>query len=609
MRTVLLNLVETDDLDDNSSYFSTSIDILSTQAKTSPVRSQVALTDRTQFYKSMNEYLIRGEREKAVRKAMENNMWAHALLIASSISKELWRDTVDEFVRSEMSSMSGLRPLQTLYQALGGNGESAVSRFSAKTQHLLSPIANKFESSEPSYLHQWKETLCLTIYNTRGVSQVEALNALSSALAADGRLYAAHSCLLVLNGAVGEAGHPISTISILGEGQNLKSPVSQDLIRHVLLTEIIEFGYTLNTLMQPLLPLTFLVPYKLHHAWLLAEVSLNLEAQAYCEYIANLIGKNQKATSGINPSVIFHLRDLSQRLLDAPNSRSSSGSSWLFGKMATKPKLDGFWSSMEGKFNKFVSGDEDLSHAQSISDMRAAKPNYANGPFNRIASESSLSTMPQDRTVDNQLGRQSYNSYQSLDTQSDLSAPSAFNNQNALYRPMVATHGRSQAVQNNPSYPISPNEGFVMQQQQDTTSPETYSDGNATYQTYEPPSDGTYSYQPLTYEPPPSNGDLTLQGTYNPPTYESPMDIGAIDDPQYDPESENRSQPFTGQSNYSYAPTSQMLDAAAGPTAVNAYQPQSAEESDEEETSSETSSEESSSKPRKRISFNLWLII
>ena len=192
VRRVLLDL-EGDEPDNDLSHFTTSLDILSSQARISPVLSHGGLIGKTQFYKSINDFLIRGEREKSVRKAMENGMWAHALLIASSVSKELWKDTVDEFVRSDMGAIPGTRPLQTLYQVFAGNGDSAITKFTSKKKVLLSPTTGVFEGPEPDYLQHWKQILCLIISNTKGADQVDALYALSSALAADGLQYAAHA--------------------------------------------------------------------------------------------------------------------------------------------------------------------------------------------------------------------------------------------------------------------------------------------------------------------------------------------------------------------------------------------------------------------------------
>ena len=398
-----------------------------------------------------------------------------------------------------------------------------------------------------------------------------------------------------MNGVVGDAANPFSTLSILGESQDLRPAVSLDLTRHILLTEAVEFGFALNPLLQPLLPLHQLLPYKLQHSWLLAESSLNLEAQAYCEYMANVIGKNQKNSPSITPALIFHLKDLSQRLLDAPNSQSASGSSWLFGKMATKPKLDSFWSSMEGKFNKFVSGDDSLLHTESLSDLRSAKANFSDGPFNRIASGSSLSTLPQDLALDNQAGRQSYTSNQTMDAQANMSFPigSGSGSQTGqLYSPT----GTSQMEPQVPPYNhVSQNPSKQLQaaiiNQQFSMSPERY-DGLGsvkpnTPQNYGLTSNGNYPYQPLNYESPSQlSGD---QSTYQPPSYEPPMNP-EDDDPNNSSNTntlkftdENETAIHHLESNY-YAP---LTDAKVMAPASNVYTPRSPEESEEDETSSE----------------------
>jgi hypothetical protein len=60
-------------------------------------------TLRASFLDRMQELILAGERREAVQLAMKEQMWAHALTIASCVDKDLWRTVVDEFMQHEFA--------------------------------------------------------------------------------------------------------------------------------------------------------------------------------------------------------------------------------------------------------------------------------------------------------------------------------------------------------------------------------------------------------------------------------------------------------------------------------------------------------------------------
>lgn len=50
----------------------------------------------------IQEFLLRGERRHAYHFALDEKLWAHAMIIASSIDKDAWKEVVNEFLRSEL---------------------------------------------------------------------------------------------------------------------------------------------------------------------------------------------------------------------------------------------------------------------------------------------------------------------------------------------------------------------------------------------------------------------------------------------------------------------------------------------------------------------------
>jgi COPII coat assembly protein SEC16 len=70
----------------------------------------------------IQEFLLRGERRKAYHYALDQKLWAHAMVIASSIDKEAWQEVVNEFVRTELGRKS-----EVIQDSAFGRGASGSS--------------------------------------------------------------------------------------------------------------------------------------------------------------------------------------------------------------------------------------------------------------------------------------------------------------------------------------------------------------------------------------------------------------------------------------------------------------------------------------------------
>lgn len=91
----------------------------------------------------LTDFLVRGERRKAYNYALDQKLWAHAMIIASSVDKDAWKEVVNEFVRAELGSSgdvnatlttgsaslttatSGREPLRVAYNFFAGQGAAA----------------------------------------------------------------------------------------------------------------------------------------------------------------------------------------------------------------------------------------------------------------------------------------------------------------------------------------------------------------------------------------------------------------------------------------------------------------------------------------------------
>lgn len=59
----------------------------------------------------IREFLIRGQRREAYHYAIDEKLWAHAMIIASSVNAQSWQEVVKEFVRSELGIKQSLLSL------------------------------------------------------------------------------------------------------------------------------------------------------------------------------------------------------------------------------------------------------------------------------------------------------------------------------------------------------------------------------------------------------------------------------------------------------------------------------------------------------------------
>ena len=99
-------------------------------------------TLRSSHLEKIQKILLRGDRRAAYQYAADEKLWAHAMVIASSIDKEAWKEVVNEFVRSELSgtetadgalarthgvkpAVVGREPLRVAYSLFAGYGAAA----------------------------------------------------------------------------------------------------------------------------------------------------------------------------------------------------------------------------------------------------------------------------------------------------------------------------------------------------------------------------------------------------------------------------------------------------------------------------------------------------
>jgi hypothetical protein len=83
--------------------------------------------------------LLRGERREAYQYALDEKLWAHAMVIASSIDKEAWKEVVNDFLKNELrpknlasstdKPTNGRECLRVAYSLFSGQGAAAGTVF------------------------------------------------------------------------------------------------------------------------------------------------------------------------------------------------------------------------------------------------------------------------------------------------------------------------------------------------------------------------------------------------------------------------------------------------------------------------------------------------
>lgn len=301
----------------------------------------------------LRQALFEGQRERAVWIAEEKKLWGHALLLASTMGPDMWKQIVASFVRSQVRTSGGDgRSLAALYQVFAGSAEDCVDELvppSARAGFLMMSKADGSRAGNPlEGLDQWRETLALVTSN-RTPTDTQSLVALGKLLASYGRCEAAHICYLFARQLAKHSGADDTEASFVLLGANhTKGDANLD---SIMLTEIYEYASSLSSSVASYLP--HLQAYKLIHGQQLATYGLKQNAESYCSHIDSAIRSTTKPSGYYNQSLAQELISFSAFLSQTPQTAGSGGKG-LF----TRPAMDKVSSGVGSWFTKFVAGDE-----------------------------------------------------------------------------------------------------------------------------------------------------------------------------------------------------------------------------------------------------------
>ncbi|KAI5803994.1 Sec23-binding domain of Sec16-domain-containing protein [Peziza echinospora] len=312
---------------------------------------------------TIRKHLLNGDRTSAVWHAVDRRLWSHAMLIAGTVSKDLWKQVVQDFVRNEVKTLgAGIESLAVLYEVFAGNGEESIDELVPQSARLGQPMmTNSFGSGVVSAknpieaLDKWRETLALIISN-RSAGDHSAIVALGKLLASYSRVEAAHLCYLFARSSLVFSGSddPNTTVALFGADHVYSADSYWRDSDALLLSEIYELAVSLSptALVPPIIP--HLQGLKLYHAFTLAENGYRTEAHKYCEAIEAVLKTSTKPSPYFHRTLFNTLEDLGTRVSQSPKDAAAGG--WL-----SKPSLDNISGSMWGVFSKFVAGEDNES--------------------------------------------------------------------------------------------------------------------------------------------------------------------------------------------------------------------------------------------------------
>lgn len=242
-------------------------------------------------------YLLYGNVKEALEWATDNNLWGHALFLASKVDKRLHANVMMKFANKlELND-----PLQTLYQLMSGRCPSSVT------------------SIQDEKWGDWRPHLAMIISNTTQSPELnrKAITSLGDSLLNRGDLFAAQFCYLMAQVGFGKYSSVVDSSTsanmirlVLLGSSHIKSNSFLEFATNesIIMTEIYEYACSLN---DEAFSIIEFQAYKLLLSCRLLDYGFHLKALMYLEQISIHIQKN---SSRYEASFIEKVYDLADKL-------------------------------------------------------------------------------------------------------------------------------------------------------------------------------------------------------------------------------------------------------------------------------------------------------
>ncbi|KAG5642961.1 hypothetical protein DXG03_001843 [Asterophora parasitica] len=385
---------------------------------TGPQESPISVTTlRSSALDKIQDFLLRGERRQAYHFALDEKLWAHAMVVSSSIDKDSWKEVVGEFIRTELgianlqspnsvTTTNGRESLRAAYSLFSGQGAAAVQELApqsllARANGRLQPLgSNNLNSTPrtpnfaaaaattvpPETLSKWAETIAMMLSHPLSQEASAALTALGDHLAVNHLVEAAHVCYLLApqTSSWGGSAHPSARLVLIGSRNPQSWPQFAKDQDSLIFSEIAEFALSLATPpkgQDAFTGIAHLQAYRFIRAIALAEIGDIQQANKYCDAVtATIVRSSPYAT----PALLEQLKGLSDRIAGVTQVDKSF---WTGAKLS-KPSLDTIGGWLEGRFTKLVTGDADMDKMPEEELMKPDEVGFS-GPFSHYSTISS----------------------------------------------------------------------------------------------------------------------------------------------------------------------------------------------------------------------------
>jgi hypothetical protein len=309
------------------------------RAETHPLTTTTATTPPApDVLDRIQQAVVRGDLQRAHAMAVEHGVWQHALVLASHVGADAYRDTVARFVRAELPIGA---PLHTLYSAMSGQAGALLKG-----------------EIKPDLLSSWRANVAALLANhVKGAPSL--VGTLGDQLWASARRHrAAHVCYLITERPFGAELDPNARVVLLGADHKMRTrfAVADPGPEAWRMSEVLLYvGQQANS--QHNAPT--LLHYRLIYAQMCADVGLLQQAQAHTALLIEAVRESPDQLAWLAP-MVETLRDRVDDMLGTRSSIERKGS-WL--------SIGGVFKQSTGVLNKFaallVSGDGDAGGAES----------------------------------------------------------------------------------------------------------------------------------------------------------------------------------------------------------------------------------------------------
>lgn len=313
----------------------------------------------------LSDMLLAGDKREAAQFAATAGLWPHALLIASSVGPDLWRETVTKFSTAELGNDPHSAGLKATYMVYAGLNPSTVEGLYAAA-HI---------SDDPS-TDKWREVIAGVLLNGKPTDLV-CLDELGARFERAGLRSVAQVCFLL------SPNSPFSDMSPAATTRHIKFVEDARDEDGAIFAEIAEYARSLVPVPKgaeaPTVTLPELLPFKLQRAWRAAELGDADQAKRYCEAIETA-SKAPKNPTKLPPHLRAGVEDLLERLTGTPSANPSSG----LGRSKSRGGATiGSW--IEGRLTKFIAGEDEGTEAPKKAAPTSSGNSVPVGPFSHFS--------------------------------------------------------------------------------------------------------------------------------------------------------------------------------------------------------------------------------